>query len=117
MKFSLLHKSKIVRFPFKSILMMLTVLLFACNQQPKTETTAVPANKTDSVMTSPEKVKVKYTMAMVDNKKDPSCGMPLTAGIEDTAHYNGKVFGFCSEECKQVFMRNPDELSKSAELK
>jgi YHS domain-containing protein len=64
-----------------------------------------------------DSAKVKYTLAMVDNKKDPSCGMPLTAGIGDTVHYNGKVYGFCSDECKQIFLKNADSLSRSAEMK
>ena len=59
----------------------------------------------------------KITAAMVDNKKDPSCGMPVSAGIADTAHFKGKVYGFCSEECKNLFLKNPDSLSKNAELK
>ena len=54
---------------------------------------------------------------MVDNKKDPNCGMPVTAGIKDTVHYNGKVYGFCSDECKQAFLKNPEVLAKNAELK
>jgi YHS domain-containing protein len=49
----------------------------------------------------------KYPVSMVDNKKDLVCGMPLSAGIYDTAHYNGKVFGFCSEECKDAFKKEP----------
>jgi YHS domain-containing protein len=54
---------------------------------------------------------------MVDNKIDPNCGMPVTAGIADTVHYNGKVYGFCSDECKQAFLKNPVALAKNAELK
>lgn len=42
-----------------------------------------------------------------DNKKDFSCGMPLTAGVGDTAQYKGKVYGFCSKECKDDFKKNP----------
>ena len=34
---------------------------------------------------------------------DTSCGMPLTAGIADTLHVSGKVYGFCSKECKDEF--------------
>ncbi len=45
---------------------------------------------------------------MLDNKKDLACGMPLSAGIVDTAHYHGKVYGFCSEECKTEFIMKPD---------
>jgi YHS domain-containing protein len=80
----------------------------ACNNDPKAAVSSQAIQKTDSV---------KFTLAMVDNKKDPSCGMPLTAGIGDTVHYNGKVYGFCSDECKQIFLKNPDSLSRKAEMK
>ena len=33
--------------------------------------------------------------------------MPLTAGVGDTAHYNGKVYGFCSKGCKDKFVKSP----------
>lgn len=49
----------------------------------------------------------KYTPEMVANKRDFICGMPVTAGIADTAHYNGKVYGFCASECKAEFLQNP----------
>jgi YHS domain-containing protein len=54
---------------------------------------------------------------LVDNKKDPSCGMPVSAGIGDTAHYKDKVLGFCSKECKETFKKNPEGLIAAAELK
>ena len=54
---------------------------------------------------------------MVDNKKDPSCGMPVTSIIEDTVHYNGKVYGFCSDECKQIFLKDPKNLAKNTVMK
>jgi YHS domain-containing protein len=99
---------------FLPVLLFLSCFTFpACHESDKSAGTGVPVTKTDS--TSP--TKPKFTAAMVDNKKDPSCGMPVTAGIEDTVHYNGKVYGFCSDECKQVFLRNPDVLAKSAEMK
>jgi YHS domain-containing protein len=91
---------------------ILVICLFftACNQNPKVVVNSVAIPVTDTV-------KQKFTKEMVDNKKDPSCGMPMSAGIEDTAHYNGKVYGFCSEECKQQFLKNPVALAKAAELK
>jgi len=91
-------------------LMVLVTMGTACNEKPNTEMTKSPAKSIDSA-------KPRFTAAMVDNKKDPSCGMPVTAGIEDTVHYNGKVYGFCSEECKQAFLKNPDAMAKNAELK
>jgi YHS domain-containing protein len=82
----------------------ITLVIFAtaaCNNQRSAETKTSPADSTLKA------VKAKYTVNMVDNKIDLSCGMPLTAGIEDTCHYNGKVYGFCSKECKDEFLKNP----------
>mgnify|MGYP001550433322 CR=1 FL=1 len=42
-----------------------------------------------------------------DSKRDPVCFMPVTAGITDTAFYKGKVYGFCSGECKRLFLESP----------
>ena len=79
--------------------------------------------------TTKTKEPVKDTLAMqkdsvnvfehllVDNKKDPSCGMPVTAGITDTAHYKDKVLGFCSKECKDAFLKNPEANIAAAEIK
>ncbi len=85
-------------------------IFISCNQKPIPETTSAAIKKSDSVQK-------KFTANMVNNKKDPSCGMPLTAGIEDTVHYNGKVYGFCSDECKQIFLKDPKTLAKNAEMK
>jgi len=60
---------------------------------------------------------VKFSAAMVDNKRDPSCGMPVSAGIGDTAHYKGKVLGFCSKECKDEFLKDPEKNIAAADLK
>jgi YHS domain-containing protein len=49
----------------------------------------------------------KYTPEMVVNKKDFTCGMPVTAGISDTCHYEGKAYGFCSPECMAEFKKDP----------
>lgn len=59
----------------------------------------------------------QYDLALVDNKKDPSCGMPVSAGIGDTAHYKNKVLGFCSAECKAEFVKNPEAMLAAAEMK
>jgi YHS domain-containing protein len=56
----------------------------------------------------PDFSKINFAVA-----KDLSCGMPLRAGISDTAHYKGKIYGFCSNECKEKFLKNPENyLSK-----
>jgi YHS domain-containing protein len=71
--------------------------LLACGRQP-TAHTANPA-----LTASHPK---RYPLSLVDNKTDTTCGMPLTAGIEDTLHYKGRVLGFCSTECKNEFVKN-----------
>jgi len=93
---------------------ILTGVAFACNSNPKIE---MKSPAFESTSTAADSAKPKFTTAMVDNKKDPSCGMPVSAGIADTAHFKGKVYGFCSAECKSLFLKNPDSLSKNAELK
>ncbi|MBS1948884.1 MAG: hypothetical protein JST47_14065 [Bacteroidetes bacterium] len=59
----------------------------------------------------------KFKLADVDNALDPSCMMPLTAGIGDTAHYKSYVLGFCSKECKKEFYKDPEANLKLAKLK
>lgn len=86
-------------------LLPLLLLAAACNQASKPANTNTPA--TDTAMKATVAAP-KYEAALVDNKKDPSCGMPVTAGIEDTLHYKGKVLGFCSKECKDAFVEKPD---------
>ena len=90
--------------------LLLSIVCIACHQNPKQELNPALTSKMDTV-------KKKYTAAMVDNKVDPNCGMPVTAGIADTIHYQGKVYGFCSDECKQAFLKNPAGLAKNAQLK
>lgn len=43
-----------------------------------------------------------------DYAKDPACGMPLKAGLEDSTEYKGKLYGFCSKECKESFLKSPE---------
>ncbi len=82
---------------------LFSVILFACNHIRK-HFTDVSADTIK--MAEPSKDSVKFTAAMVDNAKDATCGMPVTAGIEDTLHYNNKVIGFCSKECKDDFLKD-----------
>ena len=81
----------------------LLITMASCSNQKSAETKAtVPVPVKDSTI-----AKAKFTADMVDNKKDFACGMPVTAGIEDTCHYKGKVYGFCSTECKDEFLKSP----------
>ena len=94
------------------------ITIAACHQNPKSEENdAASTAGADTMIVKTDSSKPKFTVAMVDNKKDPNCGMPVTAGIADTVHYKGKVYGFCSDECRDAFLKNPDALAKNAELK
>ncbi|MEO8413461.1 MAG: YHS domain-containing protein [Ginsengibacter sp.] len=94
---------------FTSII-CIVVFVISCNQQQKEnkESRAFPVTQVDSS---------KFTANMVDNKRDPSCGMPVSAGIEDTVHYKNKVLGFCSKDCKEDFLKDPEKGMTAADLK
>jgi YHS domain-containing protein len=66
------------------------------------------SEKTNTMVDSAvAKVDEAFKNVAFDSKRDLICGMPITAGITDTAHFNNKVYGFCSKECKDEFMKNP----------
>ena len=100
-------KSMSILFSF----LVVAALVISCGDQESKknpEQNAALATNSDTV---------KITAAMVDNKRDPSCGMPVSAGIGDTAHYKGKVLGFCSKECKDEFLKDPEKNITAADLK
>ncbi len=110
----MLRLKKISQFYFVFVFML---AIAACHQNPKSEESDAVITGADTMIVKTDSNKPVYTAAMVDNKKDPNCGMPVTAGIADTVHYKGKVYGFCSDECRDAFLKNPDALVKNAELK
>jgi YHS domain-containing protein len=87
---------------------MATFFVAACNT-PSGKSATQKINTPDSlVMTAkPADSSPAYTAEMLDSKKDHVCGMPLSVGISDTAHYKGKAYGFCSKECKDAFVKAP----------
>ena len=93
---------------FKNILMAATVglILSACNNG------GGGGGKSVSTPPPPKKVIDMEVSALAMNT-DPTCGMPLKkGGIEDTAIYEGKVYGFCNTGCKTEFLQNPAEALK-----
>lgn len=104
----------------KTSLSLLTVIcLLAAACQSSTPKTEDKTTSKDTMMSMEKKDTTTniFEHMLVDNKKDPSCGMPVTAGISDTAHYKDKVLGFCSKECKDAFQKNPEALIAAAEIK
>lgn len=45
---------------------------------------------------------------------DLVCDMSVTKSIEDTTIFEGKVYAFCSTECKDEFLKNPKEYINKA---
>jgi YHS domain-containing protein len=89
--------------------LIISILFIAChnNYDKDKKTPKIPASQQ---MTMPQN---KYAGIHFASSKDLACGMPLKAGIDDTAHYKGKIYGFCSTECKDEFLKNPEShLSK-----
>ncbi|HVI43954.1 MAG TPA: hypothetical protein VM802_03775 [Chitinophaga sp.] len=80
--------------------------LAACSQ-PAKQASHEATHDSAQAMT-PEGEEKQYDVALVANKRDPFCRMPVKAGIYDTAHYNNMVLGFCSSACKDSFLLHPD---------
>lgn len=85
----------------------------ACGNDATSKTETMDSTSTSTAVDST----VTYDISLVDNKKDPTCGMPVTAGISDTAHYEGKVIGFCATGCKEEFLKDPKASIAAAEMK
>ena len=81
---------------------------FSCNssntKETETKFQSGPAKDT---------VKKDFSHVVFATQKDTSCGMPLKYGIEDTLHFDGKVYGFCSKGCKDAFI---EQLKKEKKL-
>ena len=79
-------------------------LLVSCAGKNEKKEIAEPMPKDSSVTVTEKNL---YKDVVFDSKKDLACGMPISAGVADTAHYKDKVYGFCSKECKDEFLKNP----------
>ena len=84
-------------------ILVFSILLTACTSHSQKESTVESAKDTTSI----EAPVNPYKDITFASTKDLNCGMPLSAGIGDTAHYKGKIYGFCSTECKNDFLKNP----------
>ena len=93
-------------------LIALSMVFVSCNntEAPNQEVTDTTSQ------TNMEAAAASFPVSMVNNKKDPTCGMPVTAGISDTAHYKDKVIGFCSSGCKYEFKLAPEANIAAAEI-
>ena len=82
---------------------IIVAALMSCNQTNK----AVPEKKMEA-MAAKDSAKNNLANLEYASKKDLSCGMPISAGLSDTATYKGKLYGFCSAACKADFLKDPE---------
>jgi YHS domain-containing protein len=98
-------KSKFIKKVLFYFSFCLAFLLGACNRQNNKTNNDVPA--TSQSQSTP------YKNIEFASDKDLVCGMPLKYGVGDTAHYEGKIYGFCSTVCKDEFLKSPASYSAS----
>lgn len=90
---------------FNSIFtLFLLMVLLACKSRNEAKGIETP-HKDSTTAGIP---KQGFTGIEFASKMDLACGMPLTEGIHDTAHYKGRIYGFCSEDCKKEFLKTPE---------
>lgn len=88
------------------ISLTLLMLTISCNQKNDKKGLDVTEEKPAAIEAKPEAALKTLTFA---SKKDLVCEMPITAGVSDTITYKGKLYGFCAKECKDEFIKNPNE--------
>lgn len=76
-----------------SISLALTFLFAACQQNSPKTPASIP---TASAETLPWATDL-----------DLVCEMKVDQTVEDTMHFNGKIYGFCNPNCKEEFQSNP----------
>lgn len=84
------------------MMMLFAALAISCTQ----ETPTVKHVK----KTSP---KTDLTGITVANAEDPICHMKTADYLKDTANYKGKIYGFCSENCKKEFKKEPEKYTQN----
>ena len=89
-------------FKNSSVLILAAASILSCNNGAQNKTPVIIQQ--DSMQ---PKAKNNFKNIVFASKKDPTCGMPVSAGIEDTVTYKGKLYGFCSKECKEEVLKNP----------
>ena len=85
----------------KKLVLLACVSLWAsaCNKTPHEEQQASMQNESTT----------KVKNVALDSDKDPICDMKVSKNYEDTTLYKGKVYGFCSVECKAQFKKDPEK--------
>jgi YHS domain-containing protein len=87
-----------------AVLIALPLCFLSCSESSHKTEPAAEGHEVKTSATDPH----PYKNLKFDSDKDFICGMPVSAGVTDTVQYKGKIYGFCSAECKVEFAKNPD---------
>jgi YHS domain-containing protein len=91
-------------------IIVVAAIVVACNSSSNNHAgTDHQATSTDTTAMMAGETEITYDTALVANKKDPVCRMPVRMGVYDTAHFKNEVLGFCSVECKTAFVTKPED--------
>ena len=93
-----------MKFKLVYLISISVALLSACRQ--KASETASQAPQT-AVETPAAPTTAAQTALPWASHTDPICEMDVEETVEDTVHYQGKAYGFCSAHCKGKFQENP----------
>jgi YHS domain-containing protein len=67
-------------------------------------------NAGNDMTTDTKKPGLEITPDQLAVTTDLACGMDMSkAKISDTAQYNGGIYAFCSDHCKQTFKADPEK--------
>ncbi|CAI9686418.1 YHS domain-containing protein [Elizabethkingia anophelis] len=80
------------------LVILCSVSIFSCAKQEPTVKHVMKAGE------GPNLKNVK-----VVNEDDPVCHMKTAEFLKDTAVHKGNIYGFCSDNCKKTFKKNPDK--------
>lgn len=64
------------------------------------------SNSTDMQVEMAEAPTLNVTVV---NAMDPVCEMEMPKFLKDTLTYDGELYGFCHESCKNTFKDSPEE--------
>lgn len=92
---------KIMKVIFVYLFSMAALLLTACKQN-----TAAPSQTAPSEQPSATTGGESLPWA---TDRDLVCDMKVAQNTEDTVHYAGKIYGFCSSSCKASFLESPSK--------
>ncbi len=94
-------------FSIATIFIVLLVVISCQSKQAENKTVKTDTVKMMTATADTNAIKIDTAGMVFASKKDPVCGMPVPRYLVDTTAYKGKIYGFCSEECKEEFYKNP----------